>query len=386
MKKILVVVPSFAHGGTNRLLLNMLKTNEDRAYEIEVLAMNVSGVYKSRIEKLVPLVKCNMLNGVEMSVNKIFSDGFFCGVQRFFWKIFFKFFFRSNRTKIYQFIGKRLRTEKYDTIVGFQEGSVTKLVSCIPKKRLIAWVQCDYSSYLHFAGKEDESSIYERFDRIVCVAKYTASVFSDHYPSLADRVIPIYNVIDNEGILNGAKEPLNDERFVTDSFVLTSVGRMDAVKRFSYIPAMARRMVDAGCDFKWYIIGDGGEELQRVFHEIEKFEVEKYVLCLGAKENPYPYIAAADLLVCPSSTEACPNVINEARVLHVPVVAADFPSACEYVEHGVTGIVSTIEGMADELIRLCLDKNVYQAIRRRNENFTYDNSEIRRELELLFSE
>lgn len=50
------------------------------------------------------------------------------------------------------------------------------------------------------------------------------------------------------------------------------------------------------------------------------------VLVAGFKHNPYPWIAAADLLVLSSDHEGLPNVIIEALAVGVPVVSTDCPS------------------------------------------------------------
>ena len=50
------------------------------------------------------------------------------------------------------------------------------------------------------------------------------------------------------------------------------------------------------------------------------------VIVAGFKENPYPWIAAADLLALASDHEGLPNVIIEALSLGVPVVSTDCPS------------------------------------------------------------
>ena len=44
---------------------------------------------------------------------------------------------------------------------------------------------------------------------------------------------------------------------------------------------------------------------------------------LGFRTNPYPYIAAADLYVCPSYVEGFSTVVSEAVVLGVPVLTTD---------------------------------------------------------------
>ena len=186
------------------------------------------------------------------------------------------------------------------------------------------------------------------------------------------------------GIIKSSKENTDDVRFANDKFTLISVGRMDIVKRFVCIPEIARKIKEQGCSFRWYIIGAGGTEEEKVRSEIEKNGVSEQVVMLGAKNNPYSYIARADVLVCPSITEACPNVVNEAKILHVPVVAADFPSAPEYIENKVNGIISPIDRIADEVVELYNNEEFYAKIKTAISGFEYLNDGIRQQLDDLF--
>ena len=54
--------------------------------------------------------------------------------------------------------------------------------------------------------------------------------------------------------------------------------------------------------------------------------LEARVLVPGFQKNPYPWIAAADLLVLSSDHEGLSNVIIEALMLGIPVVSTDCPS------------------------------------------------------------
>lgn len=381
MKHILFVTPSLRHGGTNRSLWNFLNTQTKGDYTVDILAMEHYGPYWEKFNQFNLLPKNKLLASLFP-----FTDA--TGVNRLveiYHKLLFKTIFFGNRRRLLRAVAQHFDSEKYDVVVAFQEGLASEFVSYLPAKKRIAWVRCDYSNYLRLAKRSDESAIYDRFDHIVCVSKYTAGVFSSHYPHLNDRVHSIYNIIDTAGIIETAKHPITDRRFITDKFTFISVGRMDAVKRFAYIPRIARHLKDNGCDFRWYIIGSGGTEETRVQQAIADCGVEEQVILLGSKNNPYPYIAAANILVCPSRTEACPNVINEAKILHVPVVAADFPSAAEFIEHGINGEIVSIDLIAESLFRLYTDAAYYQELKDGISSFAYDNTVIHRQLDNLLT-
>ena len=72
--------------------------------------------------------------------------------------------------------------------------------------------------------------------------------------------------------------------------------------------------------------------------------MEDNITILGYKDNPYPYIKQSDLLVCLSSSEACPMIFNEAKVLSVPVVSSDFGGVEEFVDLNF-GLISCEDNM-----------------------------------------
>lgn len=70
----------------------------------------------------------------------------------------------------------------------------------------------------------------------------------------------------------------------------------------------------------------GGGPLETDLRELARSTgVEATVDFMGYQNNPYPFIRAADLLVIPSRNEALPNVALEALALGIPVVATDCP-------------------------------------------------------------
>jgi glycosyltransferase involved in cell wall biosynthesis len=384
-KKILIIVPGLYFGGTNRSLFNLLeKMADDESMAIDVLAMDMRGEYLSKKKDYSFLKEDFKLLGSFTFGDSVKSEGFIQATKRFTSKVLFKIFYKGDINELYQSAAKKY-SNKYDSVIAFQEGHATQFASYVESENKIAWVRCDYSKYIsRFCTGFTEANTYKKFNKIVCVSDYTASVFRGIYPELGGRTIAVHNIIDTEGIIADSRKELDSE-LDTSKFRIISVGRMDPVKRFSYIPEMAQKMVRGGCQFKWYIVGAGGEEYDKVRERIRELKMENYVILLGAKSNPYPYIASSNVLVCPSVSEACPNVVNEAKILHVPVVAADFPSAVEFVDNGKNGIITPIDEMAEHLIRIVKDGDFYQMLKNGISTFEYNNGEIKEKIKSILS-
>lgn len=372
MAKILFVIPNLYIGGTNKVLenlLNLIKKKEK--YDCKIFALNESGPYENIFSEYM----INKHNHIKL-VSKF----------RFY---LFKFLNKYARGYMISAEKKRLdnviKNGNYDIVVAFSEGDTTKIVSKLNISNIIAWIHCDYKKYI---DNDSEKVYYSKFNKVVSVSNATRDSFVDVYPDFFEKSVAIHNPIDSAMIKQMAISKQNiDSRFDTDGiFTIVSVGRLDPVKRFHELPRIAKLLKEDGFKFKWYLIGGGYSERSHLISEIGNNKVEDIFIWLGEKNNPYPYIARSDLLVCSSISEACPNVINEAKILHVPVLTTDFPSAHEFIDNGVNGFISSFDKFHSKLNEIISNKDLYNSIKSNISNFEYDNNEILQQISTLFDE
>ncbi len=281
-----------------------------------------------------------------------------------------------------------MRKHHFDIVVGFSEGAPTLLASSFKGVKKMAWIHCDYQRYFETeCVKHDESEIYQRIDYIVSVSDYTKESFKKIYPTLSSKAVSIYNLLDVDRIKLFSQATVDTELFKTDTFTLISVGRIVPVKRFVCIPIIAKKLKDAGLNFRWYIIGPDSDQVEtrQIDEMIRANNLEDVVIRLGEKANPYPYMARSDLYVCLSSSEACPMVFNEAKILKLPMVTTDFGSAFEFITNGVDGIITPIDIMPNVLSRLMKDKKEMLKLKCNISNYGYDNASIQNKLNEIFS-
>ena len=372
MKKILFVIPSLEVGGTVSSLSSIIQFIKER-YEISVFPLayegNLSVDFKDLLlpyNILVHAYNCNFAN--TRGIIRVVS--FLLKIL----KRLTRFLNFDLETNLYRSLSTKFN-DQYDVIVGFQEGCATKFASLLHAPSKIAWIHCDYTKY-YGCGKE--LLVYEKFTKIVCVSKYTTDRFISVYPGMSDKSTFVYNLMNYDNILNNSKIVIDDARFMNDQFTILSVGRINSVKRFEEIPSIARFLVDQGCKFRWYIIGPnfGDDVYKSIFTAIVRESVEDYVFYLGNKINPYPYFSKSDLLVSLSSTEACPMIFNEAKVLGLPVVTTDFGSSYEFINDGVDGYIVPIEKLGSKLYELINITDMYNLIQRGIRNVMPSNKVV----------
>lgn len=390
-KKILFILPGFTYGGTVFSTLNMISFLR-KDYNIAVLPMTYQGpVIKNYndagVELLPESVKLSALMGrIDREPNKLKKVAYvyYKALRRLCSKVGIDYEFYLFKQE-----AKRIANNyQFDYVASCQEGGSTYFVSCFNKHKKIAWFRSEYSVYKNQLSEKElkkEQMLYPLFDKIVCVSQTTRDDFIAYFPNISYKVFAIHNIQFVDSIYEKANQKIDDP-FGTDTFNIISVGRFAPQKRFSLIPQIVRELMKRNINFKWYIIGDGNMagEWDKTQSNIEKYDVADRLICIGSRLNPYPYIASADLSVTPSYYEACPRVVIEAKILHVPVVCADFSSASEFVTSDVDGYVDTIDMIVNPIAQLITNKKLYDRIKSECNKYSIDNNFLYEKLIEIF--
>jgi len=374
-KKILFVVPYFSTGGTNRSLQCLLSKLDTVTYEADVFVLVHEGLYRNDFPNCNVLESNFLLESIVAHYESRKGWKKICSlVTKALCKVTKYGFLRLVFKNVAARINKR---NKYDAIIAFEEGVATDFVNAFQHPNKIAWIHCDYASRKSLNNDIDERGIYRNFKSIVCVSKYTKQSFLNIYPEFDKNTYAIYNVLDTDMMQEMAKVK-ESVSFDSSLFNIISIGRIDPVKQFSRIPEIASKIKRKGAKFCWYIIGPRGtaDEFLELQENLVKYDVVNEVKLLGETKNPYNYIAQSQLLVNTSKSEACPYVINEAKVLNTPVVCTNFGSAREFVQTGENGFYAPLEELDYYICKLIEDNVVYTTIANNLKSFEYDNQQL----------
>lgn len=161
--------------------------------------------------------------------------------------------------------------------------------------------------------------------------------------------------------------------------VIMSAGRLARAKNY-FLLLDAFDIVRKKIDASLIIIGDGSLRSELIA-KAESLGIAQYVMFPGWKDNPFNWIAHADVFVLSSSWEAFGNVIIEAFVCNTPVVSTDCPvGPREIITHGVDGLLANAEDkndLAGKILLLLSDKKLYNALkkngRKRADDFKIEN-------------
>ena len=373
-------MPSYGMGGTTVSTRNLISLLERDGYDCWVM----------------PLIPQGLLSELFDSVHRIKTPFIVRSLHIKSWKYepsiikkyamaiirLFKNNFGSLTDKLEEgSLNRIIRKYQFNAVIACQEGTTSRVISKIKAHNKVAWVRCDYKRRLEDTGKSRDN-FYGNYNSIVCVSKLTYTNFTTIFPEYISKTYCIPNPQDGELITSRAQMFEEDSKFVLQGKTLVSIGRFDEVKRFDMIASIAHRLCEQGLQFRWYLIGDGPEK-ERIVKSIQENHVEDYVIMLGPKKNPYYFIQKADVLVTLSRSEACPRVVNEAKVLHTPTVSTDFPTIYEFIKDGETGLIAPLEQIPATIIRLFSDDGLYNRLQEGIKGFSFDNTELIRNIESI---
>ena len=221
----------------------------------------------------------------------------------------------------------------------------------VTAKKKIAWIHTDYTRIqLNVAS---ETAMWDAYDYIASISDAVTEGFLQVFPGLKDKIVLIENVLPEKLIRKQAAEPIGDMMRANDERILLSVGRFTNAKNFDNVPWICKRILEAGLNVRWYLIGYGGDEAL-IRRNIQDAGMEEHVIILGKRANPYPYIAACDLYVQPSRYEGKCVTVREAQMLGKPVVITRYATSSSQLEDGVDGMIVPMdnEGCAKEIAEL----------------------------------
>ncbi|MFH1279199.1 MAG: glycosyltransferase [Candidatus Eisenbacteria bacterium] len=178
-----------------------------------------------------------------------------------------------------------------------------------------------------------------RADLVIAVAEGVKTDLVERFAVPAEKIRVVYNPVDVGGVRRSGEEPWGDESYGPPGHrLLVSVGRLVELKGLDYL-VDAVASISPRCPVTLIIVGEGTER-PALEERIRTGGLEDRVFLIGARENPWKYMARADLFILPSLTEAFPNVIGEAFALGKPVIAADCsPGVREYLRDGACGLL-----------------------------------------------
>lgn len=270
----------------------------------------------------------------------------------------------------------QISPDTYDVCMSFLHPNFVEYRN-IKAAKYWAWIHTDYSNLV--IDPASESKMWSPFDEIIAVSEECRNAFISVLPGFQNRVKVIENIISYPYVrkeLHDRTDPDFGIYSTFEGFRILTIGRFSYAKNMEMIPEVVREMLQQGCkEFKWYIIGFGGDEYL-VKDLVARYGLENHIVLLGKKKNPYIYLEICDVYIQPSRFEGKSVSVREAQLLQRPVIITDYPTAASQVQHGYDGLIVPLDAvvLAKETTRLLQHKPLRMQLSDNCDPFRYTNA------------
>ena len=381
-KNILILHFNMELGGAETSLLGLLDAIDYEKYTVDLLLYAREGILLSEINSNVRILpEIIEYKALTKSISNNFKEGFWkIGISRCYAKLRSKVSRGSLKTahNYKQYFHKLCMpylpeiNKNYDLAISFNDPHyiIGKKVNAKVK---MCWFHTDASHMRFYEPIEKE--MWTMCDYIVNVSEECKKEFDKKHIYTKQKSIVIENILSKKMILRKSLKSVDKEIAKDGKIKLLSIGRFSYQKNFDNVPDICKKIRNQGIDVKWYLIGYGGEEIL-IRKKIEEAGMQEYVIILGKKENPYPYIKACDIYVQPSRYEGKCVAVREAQMLGKPVIITNYETSASQLENGVDGIIVPMDNQscADGIIRLIRNKELQKKLVFNMEKRDYTNA------------
>lgn len=311
MKKAIIYMSKLSIGGMEKALVDLIKKSDlTKYYDVDlILVYNYDNFYINQIKDKVN-VKVLWKNKLNIA-GKIVA------------------FIKLSLLKIKNIF------KKYDLSICYahHHGILASLARTASKNNVI-FVHTDLikSRSPKVLKKLMRKVKFEKFKNIICVSNCAKVSFLKIYPNFKGKIIVANNYIDGDNILEKSKEKINDYKFDKNITFINVARHVDFHKKISEIIMAATKLKDK-YKFKVILLGDGPDH-KKYQELIKENKLEDIVYLLGNKSNPYKYMKNSSALVFSSDFEGYGIVLDEARVLNLPIITKDVADAKTIISEG----------------------------------------------------
>jgi glycosyltransferase involved in cell wall biosynthesis len=189
--------------------------------------------------------------------------------------------------------------------------------------------------------------VYPKADRVLTMTEQTRRKLEEQTELKSMQLRALPNPVIDDRLISNGNGPVDHAWFGKDVPVLVGMGRLTQQKGFDILLHAFSKLLTSGIDARLIVIGEG-EDRARLETQASQLGIEQYVDFLGYKENPFPYVAQADLFVLSSRWEDPGHAIIEAAALGTPIVTTDCPSGpSDLVGYGAGGFICRTEDPDD---------------------------------------
>lgn len=302
--RIAFVMADLGTGGIGKMRVHLTRELVDRGLQVDLVLGRARGPYLDRVDprvRIVPLKSSHPIASLPQLARYI----------------------RCARPDV--IISEKLRTnlaaQRACRLVGHSPRMYTSMHGVLSHK-----LEGENLSEKKKRSKyRDIAKAYPRNDGFICVSTGIADDLEKNFGIPRDKLHVVFNPVVTPSIIERAKaaagHPWVDDKQVP---VVVGVGRLEPQKDFDTLIS-AVGLISVHRPVRLLILGDGAEH-ERLLQRVDSEGLGGQVQLMGFVDNPYAFMARADVFVLSSKWEGFGNVIVESLALGTPVVSTDCPA------------------------------------------------------------
>lgn len=365
MKKILFVIMHLEMGGAERSLVNLLNEIDYNKYSVDLLLIKRKGELISQLPQDVNIIETpyELRSLFSNRIEKIKGIKYFIirGCSTLYSEAYGRIKPGDNRAVRWnRFFDKAIPKLKckYDVAISYLTGeSMFYVANKVEANKKIVFIHSDYEASGSFIGKDTDFSFFKKFDVIPTVSEQCKNSLVKEFPDIREKFVVVPNITSTKMI------EARSYRFIPEEYkgrkrIICSVGRLSNEKGFDMAAQAAALLKSREILFSWFVVGEGRER-KRIQKIIAENHLEDCFFLLGIRDNPYPYMRYADVVVQPSRYEGKSMVLDEAKILAKPIIATNYTTVHDQLSGGKGLIVEmNPEGIADGVQKMLSNKSM----------------------------
>ena len=248
-----------------------------------------------------------------------------------------------------------------------------KILSILSRKSAKESILFIHSDLDRYTDEKSRNKIkkkinFDKFTKIICVSqKVKESLLNLYNKNLEKKCYIVPNYVFGERIIKLSKEKIKEKINFNIPTFISIANHVEEYKNINLIIDAAYELKKENIDFQVLLIGSG-KDTTSYEQKINALDLVDEVKILGSKENPYPYLKNSKALLFTSKYEGYGMVLDEARVLNIPIISTGSGASREICSSGY-GVVT------EDIVKAI--KNAIKS-KKNNKDFDYNkhNNEI----------
>lgn len=357
-KRVLFIISSLDSGGVSKSLVNLLNIIDSSKYNISLFICNPSGLY-------LPLIpnEINLITDYRISALLSKYNGFKILLRRKDFLLAFGHLLRLivscfSKARAGQLLSKLMPaiSGNWDVIVDYNgQHQLYYMIDKLKGNKKYTFFHSDYSKW-HYYYSIDKR-YFKHVDGIFTISNHCVNELKKWFPDEKNKIRLIENItsvelINKLAILPVADLDVSKPCFVTIGHICKSKGSDIALKS-------AGILKQRGYDFNWYFIGSNSNDLD-YNNIIINNNVTENIHFIGLRQNPYPYMNKASLIVHPSLFEGKSIALDEAKILCKPIVVTNFTTVYDQFQDHLNATICEMnaDSLANAIEELIKDKSL----------------------------